>query len=284
MRLFQQTTFLYIFWICLGFYVSGCSKITPEAQESCYFVRNSDKQRVSWKSNLPIKFKIHKDVPREAIPSILEAAKNWNTVTTKNIIEFEDFEAEGSPSASYADGKPMIFWKKDWEEDKSSEQGRSIIVWKGTKIKDADIWLNAKDFTFNYFDEELQPLKVDLVSLMVHEMGHTLGLEHNPSDESVMYSSLRRDYDRREIDYLEDLKSFGCEYGEQILNQENLLALRERQQERSNPAVAIASNDNDNNNDDDDDELEMASSSQGNTEASGSSIGSSAESLVNKEI
>ena len=223
-----QSTAFYILMSC---FTVSCSVLTPEPENSCNFVQNSDKQRVSWKSNLPIKFKVHKDVPRAAIPSILEAAKSWNSVSATNVIEFEDLEAEGNPSSSYADGKPMIFWKSTWEDDKSSEQARSIIVWSGATLKDSDIWLNAKNFTFTYLDEPFHPFKVDLVSLVVHEMGHTLGLEHNSDAESVMYARLRRGYDRREIDHLEDIESFGCEYGEEMLNQENVLALVERQSE-----------------------------------------------------
>jgi hypothetical protein len=125
----------------------------------------------------------------------------------------------------------MIFWKTDWEENKSSEQARSIIVWRGSKIKDSDIWLNAKNFRFTYLDEELHPFRVDLVSLVVHEMGHTLGLEHNSRPESVMFARLKRGYDRRQIDHLGDLESFGCEYGKEMLNQESVMALVRRQQD-----------------------------------------------------
>ena len=212
-----------------GLMAVNCSIIAPEPENSCNFVQNHEEQRVSWKSNLPIKFRVHKDFPREAIPSILEAAKSWNSVSTINLIEFVDFEAEGTPASSYADGTPMIFWKLDWEENKTSEQARSIIAWKGATIRDADIWINAKNFTFTYLDQPFHPFKVDLVSLFVHEMGHTLGLEHNSNEESVMYARLRRGYDRREIDHLGDLESFGCEYGEEVVNQDSVMALINKQ-------------------------------------------------------
>lgn len=206
----------------------NCSQIKPEPQEACNFAQNSDEQRLSWGSNLPIMFKIHKDMPAEAKQSILEAAKSWNTIASQNVIEFSDMSAEGSPSESYADGNPMIFFKKDWEANKVSEQGRSIIVHKGARIVDADIWINAKNFNFTYYGQEFSPVKVDLVSLVVHEMGHALGLAHNSNYNSVMFASLRRGYDRREIDHLGDIESFGCEYGENLLNQQNIMALVER--------------------------------------------------------
>ena len=222
-----------IFCVFLSFFAVNCVQFTPGPEERCNFLQNSNKQRVSWKSSLPIRFRVHKDVPREAIPSILKAAKNWNAISITNVIEFDDLEAEGSPSASYADGIPMIFWKKDWEEHKTSEQARTISVWRGSKLKDTDIWINAKNFRFSYLDENFNPFKVDLVSLVVHEMGHALGFGHNPDEESVMHAGLKRGYDRREIGYLEDLESFGCEYGEAMLDQNNLIALAQRQTEEN---------------------------------------------------
>lgn len=251
MSLLRRTAFL----VFLSFFAVNCTQLTPEPEIGCNFVQNSDKQRVSWKSNLPIRFRVHKDVPREAIPSILEAAKSWNSISSKNVIEFDDLAAEGSPSSSYADGKPMIFWKQDWEENKASEQARSIIVWRGSTIKDADIWLNVKNFRFTYLDEAFHPFKVDLVSLVVHEMGHTLGLEHNSDAESVMYARLKRGYDRREVDHLADLESLGCEYGEEMLNQDSVMALIERQTGAGEEPVTP------------EEESELASSAQGSPSA-----------------
>jgi len=208
----------------------NCSEIKPEPQEACNFAQNSDEQRLSWGSNLPIRFKIHEAVPVEYRESILEAAKSWNTITSQNVIEFSDLSAKGSPADSYADGTPMIFWRTEWEANKVSEQGRSIIVFKGSRIVDADIWINAKNFNFTYYGQELNPVKVDLVSLVVHEMGHALGLEHNTNYNSVMFASLKRGYDRRDVDHLGDIESFGCEYGESLLDQNHVLALVEKNQ------------------------------------------------------
>lgn len=205
----------------------GCTQKVPEPQNSCFFVQNKYEQRVSWKSNLPIKFRVHKDTPVEARESITQAAKEWNLISTKNVIEIVTWEAEGSPSKSYADRVPTIFWKKDWEEEKASEQARTIIVWSDNVLKDADIWLNSKNFTFSYLGDEFDYTKVDLVSLVVHEMGHALGFAHSHSHESIMYPRLARGFDRREISELEDLEAYSCEYGDDIVKPSVMLAALE---------------------------------------------------------
>lgn len=197
---------------------TGCSQvIDQEPQEACFFVQNKNKQRVSWKSNLPVKFKIHKDVPEEARESLTKAATRWNLISTQNVIEFVDEESSRTPTQSYADGTPTIFWLKTWESERSSEQARTSVVWTGSTLRDADIRINAKDFQFNLANQELSPLKVDLVSLMVHEMGHALGFAHTDTRKSVMYPFLRKNFDRRDVNQLADLESYACEYGREIV-------------------------------------------------------------------
>lgn len=203
----------------MALFASGCSKVVAGgAEDSCSFVQNKSLQRVSWKSDLPLKFRVHKDVPEEAYGSILKAAAQWNLISTKNVVQIIRWDAQGTPAQGYSDGAPTIYWLDTWEEDRSTEQARTTVIWSGDKIKDADIRINDKNFNFSYNGEEFDYLKVDFISLMVHEMGHALGFAHAQERESVMYPLLRKGYDRRAITHLGDLQSYSCEYGEGIVN------------------------------------------------------------------
>lgn len=228
----------------LGFTLSqiGCSQLLSDKdpQEACTFVQNKSKQRVSWKKELPIKFRVHKDMPATAKASLEAAAMKWNVISSKNVIEFVEWEATETAEQGYSDGRPTIYWQKTWEEDRQSEQARTTVVWSGAAIKDADIKINAKDFQFSYEAEEFDYKKVDFISLLVHEMGHALGFAHATTRKSVMYPLLSKGYDRREIEHISDLESYGCEYGESIVRPEVLTAALKNEEPKPQNETGVA--------------------------------------------
>jgi len=70
------------------------------------------------------------------------------------------------------------------------EQARTTIYWKGSSIDEADVRVNAHDFHYSIDDITPQD-KVDFESLIIHEMGHVLGLQHiEKGHRSVMEALL----------------------------------------------------------------------------------------------
>lgn len=187
---------------------------------SCNFVTNSNGDRISWKTSLPVRFRLHESVPLEAYSSIYKAVDIWNQVSTKTVITI--VSSNFKPSATTRDQIPAIYWMQSWESSKSLEQARTTVRWVQTQLVDADIKINAKDFQFFYDEEKPSYFKVDLVGVMVHEFGHALGFAHNDAVESVMYYQLRKGYERRNANKglvfsASDVSSYQCEYGNDIV-------------------------------------------------------------------
>lgn len=181
-------------------------KLTPEAD--CNFVMSSQIQRVSWKGKFPVKLYISPDVPTELRESIRIAASQWNYKLNKEALVI--YESDNIPLDANKDGINAIYWEKTWDTGKPEEQARTTILWKGDTINEADVLVNAKDHQFSAFGK-LEPHKVDFTSLMVHELGHVLGLQHVAGEPSVMQARLA-DSTERIVPTETDVNSLKCEY------------------------------------------------------------------------
>jgi len=188
----------------------ACSRpLAP--QESCNFVQNPEMQRVSWGRRLPVKMYVHQSVPVEAYPAIDRAIKEYNLKLGggKEVIKIIARGVSGDLNPR-RDGYSMLYWFKSWDSNRRTEQARTTIYWTGSEIFEADVRVNAANFSYS-LGENTNPTEVDLVSLLVHEFGHVLGLGHTVTSGSVMNFSLDEGQDRRELSG-EDLASLKCEY------------------------------------------------------------------------
>lgn len=180
-------------------------KLQPEAD--CNFVMSSEIQRVSWKGKFPVKLYISSGVPIELRESIRIAASQWNYKLNKEALVI--YESDNIPVEPQKDGVNVIYWRTDWS-GKPEEQAKTTIHWKGDVINEADVLVNAKDHQYTPFGS-LEPHKVDFTSLMVHELGHVLGLQHVQGQPSVMAANLA-DSTERIVPTETDVNSLKCEY------------------------------------------------------------------------
>lgn len=203
----------------MGFFILGLllgalsllPSCAPKTQDDCGFVQNVYGQRVSWKGKLPIELNIDKSIPAEFTQAVISAAERWNNSSGKKV--FTVVQTNAASAAPERDSKNSIYFLKDWEDTKKTEQGRTSLYSIGDEVQEADIRVNAKNFKFYWqtigaFSDNSS---VNLEALLVHEMGHVLGLKHRDSGGSVMATYLAAKTDRVEINQI-DLESLKCEY------------------------------------------------------------------------
>lgn len=181
----------------------------PKPEEACGFVQNSQGQRVSWQNQVPVNLYIHQDVPAQFYPAIREAVDSWERQSGLRLFRLADtaYRASQSPQD---DGLNVIYWMQDWESNRSTEQARTVVYYAGDTITNFDIRINAKNYNF-FVDRPKTTNEVHFASLILHELGHGLGLKHQDGVGSVMATVLPSQTQRMKVS-AGDLQSLKCEY------------------------------------------------------------------------
>jgi len=182
-------------------------KIATASEKSCGFVQNSYGQRVSWKQSLPVKIYIDPSVPTEYDSVLRDSAKKWEDVLGRTLFIFE---RANQTSTAGKDNRNVLYWLNTWPADPKL-QAMSSLSWTNNQLVEADVKVDTQYFTY-YVSSPATNTDVHLESLLVHELGHVLGLKHlTDSDSTVMLPVL--DYlVKREVPTEEDKANLKCEY------------------------------------------------------------------------
>lgn len=186
----------------------------PAPQQDCNFVQNSDMQRVSWGAQTPVVLYIDSSVPTSYYDDIQKAAATWNTALGREVLKIGGLSNSGPNAAP--DGVNLIYFQPNWD-GASNEQARTTIFWAGERIYEADVKINNQDFDF-FSTDTPEVGKLDMQSLMIHELGHVLGLKHIFVTGSVMQPTLsgalanNLDAGFRRTLSSDDQNSITCEY------------------------------------------------------------------------
>jgi hypothetical protein len=192
----------------------------PKSQEDCGFVQNVYGERISWKSDVPVTIYLHANVPDSMVQAIQSAADTWDRTIGRKVLNIVTYPRITGPINPHQDGKNIIYLMTDWEANRSSEQGRTSVYWVGDLIKEADIRLNAADFGYYWRGQTLSKASkngressapVNIEALVLHEMGHVLGLKHKDNAGSVMATYLAAGDDRTSL-ATTDEAALQCEY------------------------------------------------------------------------
>ncbi len=191
---------------CQNFYDLS-PEIAAPAEEECGFQQNSNGARISWNQNLPIQIIHDTNVNFDYKTKIEIAVNKWNSAAGKSLFTYNKNSPQKITSSAYA----QLSFETDWAGSSDHIQGLTYLAYTDNQIYQAKIRLNADNFNFDLENSGTQK-DIDLESLLIHELGHTLGLKHKTQSNTVMQPFLAEQVVRNKIS-AEDKANIGCEYG-----------------------------------------------------------------------
>ncbi len=182
--------------------------LATAAQASCGFLQNSYGQRVSWKQSSPVLFYIDPSFSLVEEAAVIRAAQKWEQVVGRPLAVFQKVPRDQFWSPA-RDRRNTIYYLNEWPLSYSNQQAITHLYWAKNQLLEADIKVNAK--YFRYFIEGLDNTSVHFESLMIHELGHALGLTHYYEAPTVMWSILALGVVRNKLSQ-KDESNLTCEY------------------------------------------------------------------------
>ena len=156
-----------------------------------------------WPS-LPIQYWFGEKMDEGHKKAFQDAAKAWSDASGIKLFEEEGVHHKTGDDfidlySSLDDSYNGTYLDDDWQKTGKPEITLATTIWYNTDdgegILSADIRMNSEayDFADALEDQEGEKPLVDTMSLILHEMGHLLGLSHVPESEdpySVMNPSI----------------------------------------------------------------------------------------------
>lgn len=211
-RFFHLLKFIFI-----AMFLSSCGvwlgpgdedNLATAAQASCGFLQNSYGQRVSWKQTSPVLFYIDPGFSAAEETAIIYAAQKWEQVVGRPLAVFQRVPSDQFWSPA-VDRRNTIYYLTDWPASYANQQAVTHLYWSKNQLIEADIKVNGK--YFRYFIDEQDQSSVHFESLMIHELGHALGLTHFYEAPTVMWSILSLGVVRTQLSE-KDESNLSCEY------------------------------------------------------------------------
>lgn len=174
----------------------GCT----QPQQSCGMYQNVYGQRIQL-PKLPVTLFISNTIPRDMIPSIHKAAKTWELATGRKTFNLVEMDVQSNSVNS-------IYYLKEWDRG-PAEQAVTTVSWADESIQKFVIKING-NYSF-YIGTQVKNA-YSFEALMLHEMGHALGLVHQ-YENSVMVTHLSAENDRINL-YPKDIANIKCGYAD----------------------------------------------------------------------
>lgn len=176
--------------ILLLFPLIAFNACSPKATNCKGVQTNQYGEAIQWR-RLPIQIHINNNFPTQLRAGIYKAVDTWERATGMSLFSIE----EGETFRIAADSINVITFLTSYKRS-SNEEGNTSIAWRGDEIVDADILINGETYSYYVDQSDKQSNKLNIEALMLHELGHLLGLEHSKEEASVMSPTLAFGADR----------------------------------------------------------------------------------------
>jgi ssRNA-specific RNase YbeY (16S rRNA maturation enzyme) len=144
---------------------------------------------IGWKKNVP--FYISPDAPDAVVEATQNAASTWSDAVGQVVLTFAGVAASTRGSDLYSsldDDATFVYYERKWTDTTSkSVTTLATTVWENAnnseQIVRGDVILNAQTYDFvdsmgSYSKDIDESRVVDAETVVLHEFGHLLGLDH----------------------------------------------------------------------------------------------------------
>lgn len=188
-----------VFHVIAAFLVTSMT-VAPTSSAPSYDLNNcgllkstSTGSEATW-DKFPITYYIDQSVPPAFRMAVYESAQMWNKQLGFQAIYISPYMTQIQDIPT---DKNIIVWSTRPESMPAQFVGLTMPTYNGNTIQTASIIINAAQYNFSVYDVQLN--RIDLTSLMIHEFGHALGLQHSDESHSIMLPSLSNAQIRQEI-------------------------------------------------------------------------------------